>query len=377
MAGAIIAPSDSDGMVQPSGVFDAAGNYVHQAVLWRVRPLMIAPPLPDVHDHLSGRWIWGGVLFNHFGHFLIESSGRLWALDALAGADGIVFLAKHGTTDEIDLQPYHKAFFDLLGVNLPIRVITRPTRVDLLEVPGQGFGIGRLASGTGAFRAFMQGRFGQGVVADGADSLYISRSGLGALRGGILHETRLDGYLAACGYEIFHPQQHPLQVQVARYKAARRIIALDGSALHLVAMVAGPDQQVAIIKRRESGATDSIVAHLHSFAGRAPLVLDAIRADWIRSDRKRADRLSFGELDFQALGRALSATGMVPAETDWPSLTVEESSAAVRQIERQLKRRKLTFHPIMRGDAPVALLPEKRNLRREARMAQRQTKAGG
>jgi hypothetical protein len=284
-------------------------------------------------------------------------------------------MSKREGEDDGVVKAFHKLFMELMGITLPIRIIARPTRVELLEVPGQGFGIGKLAQGTAPFRQFVQARFARAVPPEGARRLYISRSELGAVRGGILEETRLEQYLAACGYEIFHPQKHPMPVQIARYKAAEQIVALDGSALHLVAMVAGATQTVAIIKRRDSGATDSIVRHLHRFSGREPLVINAILQDWVRSDRSRADRFSFGELDFEVLGQALGKAGLVPPDAGWTSLSAEQSAAAMRGIEAKLRRQKLTFRPVPRSDvaSPVAqeVKPEKSNPRREARFAAR------
>jgi hypothetical protein len=381
--GAVIATTASQEMIQPMGVFDAGGRYVHEAVLWRGRPLMVEPELPGAADHLPGRWIWGGVLLNHFGHFLTESLGRLWALDAVGGqVDGLIFVPKRDAADDdgagAGMQAYHRLFLDLAKVDVPIRVLTRPTRVDLLEVPGQGFGIGPMAAGTAAFRAFMAARFARDVAPEGGPRLYISRSGLSALRGGILWETRLEELLAREGYEIFHPQHHPLDRQIARYKAARQIVALDGSALHLAAMSGARDQQVAVIKRRDSQASDSIVTHLAAFLGIRPDVIDVIRRDWVRSDRKRADRFSIGELDFAALGLALGRAGYVERGESWPELTEDEAQAAIRGVEATLKRGRLTFVAVPRGSgrgrtgaAPGEDGGDRRALRRQRRAARK------
>lgn len=343
---ALIVPATTPSMIQPAGLFDATGAFVHEGVLWRGRPLMTEPDRPEAQDHIAGQWIWGGVLLNHFGHFLTESTGRLWAFRD--GVDGILFISKRGEPDEageVGLQAYHRHFFALLGIDRPIRVVTRPTSVDCLHVPGQGFGIGPISTGTDAFRSFVKDRFGKDVPASGPDKLYISRSELGAARGGVLEETRIEGFLAAHGYEVFHPQKHSLADQIARYKAARRIIALDGSALHLVAMLGLPEQRVAVIRRRNSGAADSILNHLASFMGRSPDVIDVIRRDWIRSDRRRADRFSVGELDFPALSARLGQLGYVPEGAAMAPLDEDEARAAIAGVEAKLRGGNLRFSP--------------------------------
>jgi len=360
VAEALVVPATVPDMIQPMGVFDAAGRYVQEAVLWRGRRLMVEPePRPEPQAHLAGRWIWGGVLLNHFGHFLVESTSRLWAIDAVAGpVDGLVFTVKRETAEEGGLpvlQPFQKLFFDLLGIDLPVKILAEPTVVERLEVPGQGFGLGEIAHGTEPFRRFFQTRFARNIAPEGPEKLYISRTALGAGRGGVIGEERIEQALERCGYEVFHPQKASLPVQIARYKAARQIVALDGSALHMVAMVGGPDQQVGMIKRRDSDVSRSIVHHLTAFTGRPPQVFDQILRDWIRSDRRKADRTSLGELDLAALGQSLGAAGFIPEGTEIAPLTEAEARAYVAEFEAGF-RGKLTFAPAPRGAGRVSRL---------------------
>jgi Glycosyltransferase 61 len=372
---ALVCPIAAGYLVHEAGIFDAGGQYVHEGVLWRGRPLLVAPPMPIPVAQLPGRWVWGGVLHGHFGHFLTESTGRLWALDTIkADVAGLVFVAKRDVGAE--MKPFHKTFLELLGVHLPVKIITEPTTIEMLEVPGQGFGIGPLASGTDLFRTFIHRHFAVDVVPQGGDKLYISRSELSVTLGGIVEEVRLERYLAACGYEIFHPQNFTLQDQIARYKAARKIVALDGSALHLLAMVGTADQTVVMIKRRNSNGSNGIVRHLTAFMEREPLVLDVIAQNWVRSDRPGVDNFSFGELDLATLGTELGRAGFVPKGVDWTSLTPAETNAAIRLIETKLRRRKLTFHPLLRGaPAPDAATRRDRLVERAERRLRQAAKA--
>jgi hypothetical protein len=376
--GALVVPTTLPDLIQPAGVFDAAGSYVEEAVLWRARPLMVPPEMvPEPVETLAGRWLWGGILLNHFGHFLVETLGRLWGLDASTGLGGIVFLSKRDAEEEgeaLALSAFHQRFMALLGIDLPIRIVTQPTKVETLVVPGQGFGIGKIAAGTPAFRRFIQSRFARDIAPEGPEALYVSRSGLSAVRGGVLEEERLEALLADQGYEIFHPQKHPIEAQIARYKAARRVVALDGSALHLLAMVAAPEVRIAMIKRRDSGASDSIVAHLTGFIGKAPEVIDAVKQDWVRSDRKRADRTSIGELDFAGVSAALVEKGFLPQGATLPALTPRQAEKAIERIERDLRKRGLTFRPVPRGvdpaSVPVRAAPSREEIK-AAKLARR------
>ena len=391
VADAAVLPITQGYLVHKAGVFDADRNFVHEAVLWRGRPLLVADEVPERLEHLPGRWVWGGVLIGHFGHFLMESTGRLWALDQLKGKlDGIVFFARQDVPKGA-ISGFHKHFFDLLCPGMPVRIISEPTRVDVLEVPGQGFGIGPLSGGTSVFRDVIRSRFATTIKPAGAERLYVSRSALSATLGSVLEERRIEKSLASGGYDIFHPQDHALPDQIARYKAARQIIALDGSALHLFAMVGRGDQQVAIIKRRISNGSSAITRHLATFTGREPLVVDVISRQWVRSDRRGADNFSFAELDFAKLGRELAAAGFVSEGVNWPPMTDDEAFVAVGKIESQLTRKKLTFTPVARVSAATHRAPsepvvqaadppppediEAKRARRAARRAKRQAAA--
>ena len=344
---ALIVPSGGSGMVQYGGVFDAAGAYVHAAVHWRRGRALLIPPeeVPEAQDTLQGSWMWGAILLNHFGHFLTESTPRLWAIPEVKDkVQGIVFMHKRNDL----VTDFHRTFLGLMGADLPIHVISAPTRVERLLVPGQGFGLGRISFGTERFRAFFKDSFARDVTPEGPERLYVSRSALGPRRGGVIGETLLEERLAAQGYEIFHPQHHSLQAQIARYRAARRIIALDGSALHLAAFACSPDQDIAMIRRRSSSMSNAIAIHIKSFSGRDPLTIDAIRADWVLKDRNRADRFSMGELDMPRLQAELVAGGYIDAGLPWPALDPDWRDA---QVARMREEHGMEYIPVPREQA--------------------------
>ncbi|WP_186766666.1 glycosyltransferase family 61 protein [Puniceibacterium confluentis] len=291
---------------------DAKGQYCHHGATWRKhRALTIEPDMPEqVTNTLPGQWLWGGTMRSHFGHFLTESTGRLWALDEIEEPiAGVVFTHKCPRTKH--LNGFQKRFFDLMGVNLPIHVLKAPTRVERLLVPGQGLGLGEISAGTSKVRRQFASRFAPTVTPDGPEKLYISRSRLSPELGSILGETYLEELLAREGYEIFHPQAHSLEVQISRYRAARHVIAADGSALHLLAMAMPRDQRVAIIARRNSTAIDLLVRHVKAFVETPPLVIHAIKKEWRRGGASKRKRFSVGELSFADIGNTLQAKGFV------------------------------------------------------------------
>ncbi|WP_287013338.1 glycosyltransferase 61 family protein [Actibacterium sp.] len=329
LQGAVVVPPEISAMRQPAGVLYADGQYCGHGALWRgKRPITLAPAAPQQPlTRLQGRWLWGGMLWAHFGHFLAESTARLWALDHVGGKlDGILYIPKRPRLGD-EVKGFHRGFLDLLGCDLPIHVMDTPGEVEELLVPGQGFGLGAISQGTEAFRAAFHERFGASVAADGPEKLYISRSALGLRKGGLLGETFVEEQLAAQGYEIFHPQKHDMKTQIARYKAARQVIAADGSALHLFAMVGGPEQQVAVVLRRSSNVADNLITHLTHFCGRAPLVLNTLHREWVPKTKQRSSRLSFGELHLPRLQRKLVRHGFIAHQGHWSPLAEDQRNA--------------------------------------------------
>ena len=365
--GAHIVPTEDRTLVQPCGVFDQDRSYCHDAVLWRRKPLMVPPEQPAFAEDapLKGTYLWGGVLHGHFGHFLVESIGRLWGYAAAdAHLDGVLFMEKRAERGEGGaavawhseetplLRSFQAEMFKQFGIAAPIGLVGAPVQVERLVIPGQGFGMGAMAEGTPAFRAFVQDRVGQDIAPDGPERLYISRSAFGARRGGVIGEQILEQQLEQDGFTVFHPQTESIPAQIARYKAAREVVALDGSALHLLAMVAQPDQKVAMIKRRSSPISKGIERHLASFMGQPPVVVDAIKQNWLRSDRKKVDRFSLAELDFPKLGKALNKAGF-SVSRKWPKLNAKVRDETLAALSKEANH---TFRP--EKEEAVLKLPE-------------------
>ncbi|MGB3247433.1 MAG: FkbM family methyltransferase [Sulfitobacter sp.] len=329
--GALVVPpvQAKQNFVQEAGILDANGNYCATGALWRNgRSLTIAPKRPDnTPVKRNGTWLWGGVLWMHFGHFLVESSARLWALDVIdEKIDGILFMPKRPRNGSEVLE-YQKKFLSLMGRDIAVECVDAPCEVERLIVPGQGFGLGEMISGTDAFRKAIAFHFAKEIKPDGPEKIYISRSRLPAGRGNLIGEAELEAHLAAQGYVIYHPQMHDLEHQIATYKAANQIIAAEGSALHLLAMVGHHDQKVAIIVRRPSGATRNLENHLTSFASIKPVTLTCLKQSWKPLGAAKP-RLWMGELDMPALQQALAQAGFIDAaETAWDPLDASEVQA--------------------------------------------------
>ncbi len=314
---ALVVPERDHDAKLASGVLRADGSYCPLSRAWiRARKPTPAPTLSldEPVGDLPGRYLFGGHFRGHFGHFLVESTARLWALDHLDGpVDGILYLPYRGQTGPVEAAMRgHQAFFDALGVSQPLKTFGTAMRVDELVLPELGFGWEDRYAGSPAYRRFMMDRLSAAAEPQGGDRLYISRARLPAARGGVLGETVIEENLARLGFDIFHPERHSIRDQIARYRAAKTVVALDGSALHLAAYVLPPQARVAMILRRSRANAADYILQYKSFLGITPSVIDVIRHDWVAGTANRADFRSVGELDFPRLFRCLKDLDLIP-----------------------------------------------------------------
>lgn len=337
---ALLVPPQADNKTrhQKSGILTAQGEFVENSVSWDSREKRVnqAPDLPsdDEITDLPGTWMYGGILYGHFGHFLVDSMARVWALAELDGKiDGIIFTPKIiGERPNRALEGY-STLVSALGIRVPTKLVQTPHRVQRLYVPRQGFGMNDLTSGSDKFRAYMKANAGRDIAAAGPERIYISRSQLPPKRGGLIGESVLEALLAAEGYVIYHPQKETQADQIAQYKAARDIISVDCSPLHLVGYVGNADQRIAILTRRSMDIARSMVNQLRTFNDSDAFEVNTLVRDWVPGKAHRAGRSSFGEIDFPRTYAALKAKGMIASETPWPALTDEQRTADLARIE--------------------------------------------
>lgn len=347
--------TDPPGARRAAALFDASGVVLPEGdcFRWWGDPITTLPDRdPTVEpEQLPGRWLFGGLFYGHFGHLLCESTARLWALDHAPGIRGILFHPKLRFTHENRMIRDHLAFFQAMDLtHLVIRAPQSPVTVDEMVIPEQGFGIGDMAAGRPEYRAFMRDRLSRAAPAEGPEKLYISRARLPAKRGSVLLETRIESLMEKAGYTVFHPQEYPLSVQLARYRAARAIVALDGSALHLAAMVLRPDAQVAILNRGPSQNIDDYIRQFRAFAGIDPTRIDAIRDYWFPAGRRVVKRETHALLDLPAVASILAKAGFLPKTTRWPALTQSQIATAIADLEQRLGQ-PMTRYPMDTADA--------------------------
>lgn len=333
------------GARRAAGLFDKTWRFLPEGHCWRYAsgPITIEPEFPDLEqepERIEGRWLFGGLFYGHFGHFLCETTSRLWALDQLEDIDGIVFYPKNQLTHERRHYRHQLPFFAAMGLTedkIQFRVPQSPVVIENLAIAEPGFGIETMIEGRPEYRAFMQANLGRDIAPEGPADLYISRSKLPSKRGSVLMEEVIEERMEKAGYTVFHPQNHDLDTQIAAYKAARRIVSLDASSLHLAAMLVRPDTKVAILNRGPTNNIEDYMAQFTRWQGRAPTRIEALQGVWYPEGRRMKKRETHATLDLPKVCKALVADGFLPAGTAWRAPTKAQLDKAVSEMSERME----------------------------------------
>jgi len=223
------------------GLIDQAGAFVEAAFLdshlgrTGQPPAEIGRAVPVDRDVL-----FCDPLFSHYGHFLIESLSRLWAVEELPGL-ALAFPINPG--GQGCMRPYQKEILDILGVKRDIVLVNRPMRFNRVLLPTPGT---RMQDIFTARQARFLGR--QPQVGDRDARIWISRRGYPSSQ--TLGIGVLEDHLESRGWKIYQPERDSVSEQLRVFAGARRIAGEMGSAFHtLVLLEDCSDLRVDIIAR--------------------------------------------------------------------------------------------------------------------------------
>jgi capsular polysaccharide biosynthesis protein len=242
---------------------------------------------------------------------LAESTTRLWALEEHKNQiDGILYIPI-GPKSIWRARKTYSPIIDIFSGGLPVIPETQAKNVERLIVPEPGFGHQDRMKGSEKYVNMMRRCVEDTIPAAGSNRLYISRTALYDRRGNAFGEHLIEEFMAANGYDIFHPQRHTAAEQLARYRAARYVAMLDGSAAHFAAYALQRNAKVMIIPRRKANVTKEMAGQLRRFAQADVTVADVIKQMWVKEGRSRIDYSSYAELDLVLLSEILFQNGFV------------------------------------------------------------------
>ena len=233
--------------------------------------------------------LYGGFLYNHFGHFLVESLGRLWAYKYVKELDPyICFYVPWGVPDYLDKNNYVNQ--TLTGFKIPLKkLIFFNDLIQLKKViiPHQKYDYCR--NPDYIFSEFIKNFSFDESVPEGfenADKIYVSRANLpfassnNCIHGRAIGEITFEQYLLSNGYQIFYPELYSLFQQLTVYNNAKKIIFSSGSALHTCILIPNFQADVAIISRYSNPEENLLFAEQFQGYGKAVFWIYAVRAQY-------------------------------------------------------------------------------------------------
>lgn len=348
LQGAIVVPAHD--LSDSPGVW-AEGKDFAKAATWRsgkrlTQPLTSKP----IHTKITpGRHLWGGVYFGHFGHFITETISRLWARD-LEDYETIVFVPRHGKLN--DFTTYQSEIIEIFLKGYKVNIVREPTEFEELVVPGQGFGVGQISSGTPEFRSLIKSVMSS-IEPCGPKKIYISRTRFSG-KGGVIGENNLEANMSAQGYTAIYPEKMSILEQLRTMKAARKIVGLDSSAFHVLGFVATADQDTCLIMRRNHPAYNNIVDHIKGFTNKEPVVINSLVADWMPATQKMANHVSWGELNERDVVKCLNNLGFIDNATKWKYMTKSDFTKAILWSEARHKDILIRRPGLASGNCPIA-----------------------
>jgi capsular polysaccharide biosynthesis protein len=208
---------------------------------------------------VPGTWLFGGILFNDFPHFMLESLGRLWAR-RISGLEctRLLFFAPWGLPDCMNEHNFVNQTLRGFGIPLDdVVFIDADTRIERVLIPKQKYGYKIAAKPDADFVDFLRSFQFDHVDRFAYRKLYVSRSRLPSRAGRPIAESIIEKLLDENGYVIFHPQDHDLYTQLSTYESAERLIFCDGGALHACVLLPDLAAEIAVIARRRDPRWES------------------------------------------------------------------------------------------------------------------------
>lgn len=219
-----------------SGVFHNGVCLPESLIEHRSSPSILVQPTRK----LSGTFIFGGYLFGHFGHFILESLAYLHIIRQ-CGNYPILYMSP--PTGNLALN---KRIFRFLGVSNEIVLVKEPTEVENLAVGPLGSQIHPPFFSDAQVTAL--GVFPTSGISPSNEKIWLSRSNY--TFGGLENEKEIEKTLAEWGWKIVHPEDLPLSEQVRLVSTAACVAGLDGSAFYSALLADKVHGRFVVFSRR-------------------------------------------------------------------------------------------------------------------------------
>ena len=210
-------------------------------------------------DIITGNWMYGGILYDHFGHFLSESVHRLWYWkQCLDSVEGILFLTS-GPESVDEFASYYEELFELWEIDKSkIKLVTDISTVETLYLPHPGSTIGdsqpkwyeEVLENLTNLSNYQNSTYPEKVVFSRQNFLH---------SGKIVGFEAIESYLTDSGYTVIYPEECSLTEQIKYIINAKEVVWEEGSNIHVLDILPRQNIIAYIFKRRRGLKTFDIV----------------------------------------------------------------------------------------------------------------------
>ncbi len=198
-------------------------------------PEPVDSPLPEVH--------YGGMLYMHFGHFLVESLARAWSFQQ-APEVPIVWVGASGW-DDAKIAGWMREIMAVLGITNELHYVTTPTRFASVRIADIGYHYDDWFHPQHArFLAQYEGPAQEPDL-----KLWLSRSQL-ATDVKNLNAAATERRLERLGWTIEYPEKISVREQLDLMARASLVAGEEGSAFHLLMLLKDVSAKKYIVFRR-------------------------------------------------------------------------------------------------------------------------------
>lgn len=176
--------------------------------------------------------VYGGPLLAHYGHFLLTTLARCWAIDGSAPVlfHSVPAVQDHGASYILEL-------LRCAGLENRSFSFDRPTRIRRVVVPEPSFYEQHSVWTHHATALSAIGRNVAPVATSVPKKVYLSKSRLHSGVTGLDGEAFIDLRMRQAGFAVVHPESLGLAEQVNLFRKAELIVGTAGSAFHTLALV--------------------------------------------------------------------------------------------------------------------------------------------
>ena len=215
-------------------------------------PIDIARPIEDTSEpgkHLQGNFLWAGPLYDHFGHFMVDSIHRLWAYEPNLH-NGVLFAA----LGNVALNTFMADTLRILGIGADqVFVIREPTNVERVEIVEPGSHLGHGPSDW--YLTFLRKLEVNKELINLRDATSTRRVFFGRkhLRSGVvLGEAYFSEKLQSNGFTVIQPEEHSITQQMQIVGGAEQIVFTEGSAVYICELLPSIKTNFYMIPRRNN-----------------------------------------------------------------------------------------------------------------------------